>query len=190
MRIDVARSDRPEYAGVERASQPDAIASLYRENFQFVWRSLRRLGVADRSLDDAVQDVFLVAHRKLSEYEGRASHRGWLFGIARHMAREYRRRDGRLALDELALSRAAGPTRDIPELRRQVDLLDHLLSALQEDQRAVFVMAEIEGFSAPEIAEVLGIKLNTAYSRLRLARSRFERALSRHRKQTASEVKP
>ena len=155
-----------------------AIAELYREHFQFVWRSLRRLGVRDSSVEDAVQDVFLVAHRKLHTFEGRSSFKVWLFAIGIRVAAEHRRRDARLLLDPAASP--VGPHLDRTlELRRRVDLLDRLLDELSDEQREVFVMAEIEQFSAPEIAEALGQKLNTVYSRLRLARARFERALAR-----------
>jgi RNA polymerase sigma-70 factor, ECF subfamily len=158
------------------------IAALYREHFQFVWRSLRRLGVHPNSVDDAVQDVFLVAHRKLEQFEGRSTHRVWLFAIAIRVAAEHRRRDGRWTLDDSADGVGAHPEATL-EMRRRVRLLDRLLESLSEDQRAVFVMAEIEGFSAPEIADALGTKLNTVYSRLRLGRQQFERALSRHRRE-------
>lgn len=161
------------------------IAALYAEHFKFVWRSLRRLGVRASSVDDAVQDVFLVAHRKLLEFEGRSSHRVWLFAIALRVAREHRRRDARLDLDEAAVVAAHASDSDTLELRRRVRLLDSLLEALSSEQREVFVMAEVEGFSAPEIAEVLDVKLNTVYSRLRLARRQFERALERHKLQSA-----
>jgi RNA polymerase sigma-70 factor, ECF subfamily len=164
----------------ERAHLP--IEALYREHFQFIWRSLRRLGVRDSSVADAVQDVFLVAHRKLDGFEGRSSHRVWLFAIAIRVAAEYRRRDGRLQLDENATG-VAKQLETTLELRRRVHLLDTLLGTLSDPQREVFVMAEVEGFSVPEIAEALGEKLNTIYSRLRLGRARFERALARHQRE-------
>ena len=161
-------------------SRAPAMAGLYREHFQFMWRSLRRLGVRPSSIEDAVQDVFLVVHRKLDLYEGRASFKVWLFAIAIRVAAEHRRRDGRLLLNPDAT--AIGPHLDRTlELRRRVDLLDRILEELSDEQREVFVMAEIEQFSAPEIAEAIGQKLNTVYSRLRLARTRFERSLARHR---------
>src|SRR5262245_49057181 len=157
------------------------IEALYREHFQFVWRCLRRLGVHPNSVDDAVQDVFLVAHRKLEDSEGRSSQRGWLFAIASRVAKEHRRRDGKLRLDEHAADAVLVHPDKTLEMRRRVRLLDELLGVLSDSQREVFVMAEVEGFSAPEIAEALGIHLNTVYSRLRLARLRFERAVARQR---------
>ena len=164
--------------------QRPQIEAIYRENYQFVWRCLRRLGVHPNSVDDAVQDVFLVAHRKLTESAERTSLRGWLFAIASRVAKEHRRRDGRLCLDErVADSARVHPDKTL-ELRGRVRQLDELLATLSDPQREVFVMAEVEGFSAPEIAEGLGIHLNTVYSRLRLARQRFERALQRQRQRS------
>lgn len=171
--------------GIECARADDAalalgVEALYRQHFSFVWRSLRRLGVRPSSLEDAVQDVFLVAHRKLHAFEHRSTHKAWLFAIAARVAAEHRRRDGRLHLDPDATLATAHPEKTLA-LRQQVDRLDRILDTLVDEQRVVFVMAEIEQFSAPEIAEVLSVKLNTVYSRLRLARSHFERALARQR---------
>ena len=171
----------PALAAAPAAHAAQSIDTLYREHFSFVWRSLRRLGVRPSSVDDALQDVFLVAHRKLGGFEGRSSHRVWLFAIGLRVAAEYRRRDGRLLLDNTAASLASHDDKTL-ELRGRVQLLDSLLSVLSDEQRAVFVMADVEGFSAPEIAEALGEKLNTVYSRLRLGRQRFEDALARHRR--------
>jgi len=155
------------------------IADLYRDNFQYVWRCLRRLGVHQSSVDDAAQDVFLVAPRKLDSFEGRSSHKVWLFAIALRVAKEHRRRDTRLELDPDALGVATHPDTTL-DLRQRANLLDRILDCLNDEQREVFVMAEIEQWSAPEIAAALSLKLNTVYSRLRLARAQFERALARH----------
>lgn len=177
---------RKEVRGLALPAPRTPLEALYREHFQFVWRSVRRLGVRESSVEDALQDVFLVAHRKLDQFEGRCSFRGWLFAISVRVAAEYRRRDGRLLLDPDAVLATAHLDQTL-ELRRRVTLLDQLLDTLPDEQRQVFVMAEIEQFSAPEIAEALDEKLNTIYSRLRLARQRFERALAR--KRTELEVK-
>lgn len=158
-----------------------AVAALYREHFRFVWRSLRRLGVRASSQEDALQEVFLVAHRKLAAFEGRSSHRAWLFGIALHVAREHRRRDARLTLLDPNDPEPRAPERNELDVRARIRMLDELLSTLSEEQREVFVMAEIEGFTAPELEAALGVPLNTVYSRLRLARAHFQRALARRR---------
>jgi RNA polymerase sigma-70 factor (ECF subfamily) len=173
----------PNHASSPRAEPP--VAGLYREHFRFIWRGLRRLGVHESSLDDAVQEVFLIAHRKLPEFEGRSSHRVWLFAIALRVAREHRRRNGRLQFDDEAVTRFRAEGKDVVALRARVRLLDTLLATLSDEQREVFVMTEIEGFSAPELASALELNLNTVYSRLRLARARFDRALARQRRRDA-----
>ena len=99
---------------------------------------------------------------------------------APRVAREHRRRDARLQLDPDAVAVTAHLDRTL-EQRQRVALHDRMLDCLSEEQREVFVMAEIEQWSAPEIAATLSVKLNTVYSRLRLARAQFERALARHR---------
>ncbi len=157
--------------------------ALYEEYFNFVWRSLRRLGVGAASLDDAVQDVFVVVHRRLAEFEGRSSIKTWLFGITLRVAQEHRRRlrrkEGSLEpLDDGFVDAAPGPLEEA-EKAEAVRVLDAILATLDDDKRAVFILAELEQMTAPEIAESLGINANTVYSRLRAARQAFETAMSR-----------
>lgn len=156
--------------------------SVYEEHFDFVWRSLRRLGVPVSALDDAAQEVFIVAFRRAGEFEGRSTLKTWLFGIAWNVARRASRgearREGELP-EQLADSRRN--QEDAVSRAEAVRTVYEILDGLDEDKRAVFVMAELEEMSAPEIAEVTGAPLNTVYSRLRAARSEFEAALRRHR---------
>jgi RNA polymerase sigma-70 factor (ECF subfamily) len=150
-----------------------------------VWRSLRRLGVADPQLDDAVQDVFLVVYRRLADFEGRSSVRTWLFGIALRVAKDYRRTATRRPEAPLSAEPQTNVTspQDAAEVAEQVALLHALLEKLDDDKRAAFILAELEGMSGPELAEALGVPLDTAYSRLRAARTMFNQALARHRAQ-------
>jgi RNA polymerase sigma-70 factor (ECF subfamily) len=164
---------------------------IYDELFEFVWRSARRLGVHEASVDDVAQDVFLVVHRRLDAFEGRSSIKTWLFGITLRVVSDWRRtkrRKGGLlelpAEDRLASS-ATGPDGDL-EREQSARLLQALLSELDDDKREVFVMVELDELSAPEVAAVLQIPLNTVYSRLRVAREEFERALGRHRAKEVS----
>ena len=160
---------------------------IYDEYFEFVWRSVRRLGVAESQLDDAVQDVFLVVHRRLSDFEGRSSVRTWLFGIALRVARGHRRRAARKGTEPLMheVIDPHGRRPDDETARNQgLRLVYQLLDELDDDKRAVFVSAELEQMTAPEIADALGVKLNTVYSRLRAARKNFEEALKRHHART------
>jgi RNA polymerase sigma-70 factor (ECF subfamily) len=168
-------------AAGERRGPPDFDA-VYEAHFQFVWRSLRRLGVAGESLDDALQDVFLAVHRRLHEFEARSSIKTWLFGFALRVARDHRRRATRKGgLEPLtgSLADAAPGPHEQLEQAESLRLIDAVLGELDDAKREVFIMGEIEQMSAPEIAEVLGLNLNTVYSRLRLARRAFEIALER-----------
>jgi RNA polymerase sigma-70 factor (ECF subfamily) len=143
---------------------------------------LRRLGVAAAQLDDATQDVFVVAYRRLAEFDGR-SLRGWLYAIALRVASDYRRGAARrqsLPLPESFPTPAPDPER-ASELNESVRLLERLLAELDAAKRTVFVLGELEELSAPEIAEALGVNLNTIYARLRAARSEFAAALKRQR---------
>lgn len=157
---------------------------IYEEHFPFVWKSLRRLGVREDDAADAAQEVFLVVYRKLPEFEGRSRITTWLFGICLRVARDR----GRLAHhrreiggDDELLERAEGSS-DVSaeaERREAVALLETLLDGLEFDQRAVFTLFELEGLGGEEIAELLQLPLGTVYSRLRLARESFQRAVSR-----------
>jgi RNA polymerase sigma-70 factor (ECF subfamily) len=177
----------PEAAG----AAPCAFEDLYNEHVDFVWRSLRRLGVSEAGIDDAVQDVFLVVHRRLGEFEGRSSLKTWLFGIVLRVARTQRRSVRRKSPCERAPGLLAdpenveGPRAERPDTMTEqseaVRVLYSLLDELGDDKREVFVLAELEQMTAPEIAEALGANVNSVYSRLRAARQEFEKAVLRHR---------
>jgi RNA polymerase sigma-70 factor, ECF subfamily len=171
-------------ARAETREQPE-FESIYSDSFSAVWRTLRRLGVTPAQLDDAAQDVFVVVHRRLPEFDGR-SLRGWLYAIAVRVASDYRRSAilrRTLPLSDSLVDPALDPGRT-NELRESVRLLHALLEELPEPKRTVFVLGELEELSVPEIAEALGENLNTVYSRLRAARTEFEAALHRHRLRT------
>ncbi|MCA9556552.1 MAG: RNA polymerase sigma factor [Myxococcales bacterium] len=170
----------------ESASRPASAAAfeaLYDEHFDFVWRSVRRLGMDEASVDDAVQDVFVVAFRRMADFEQRSSFKTWLFGISLRVVRSHRRTARRRPTDPLLAEPAAGGPGPLEgaERRQAVEVLDQILDQMDDDKRAVFVMAELEGLTAPEIAEATETKLNTVYSRLRAARKIFEDGVKRHR---------
>jgi RNA polymerase sigma-70 factor (ECF subfamily) len=176
-------------AGADRARAPLGIAlsfeEIYRDHFAFVWRSAKRLGVGEASLDDVVQEVFVVVHRRLTDFEGRSSLRTWLFGITLRIARDHRRSAARKqvggAVDPDAVGTlSAGPS-ESAERAEAVRLLHALLDELDDDRREIFVMTELEQLPIPEVAQALGLNVNTAYARLRAARQAFEAALARHR---------
>jgi RNA polymerase sigma-70 factor (ECF subfamily) len=164
--------------------------AAYRQYFASVWRVLRRLGVAEAQLDDAAQDVFVVVHRRLGEFEARGTPRSWLYAIALRVASEYRRRAVRRRAEPLTehADQRPSPGQQV-ELRESVRLLHALLAELDDDKRTVFVLAELEQLSVPEIATALGANINTIYTRLRAARRRFEAALHRHRARNGGDAR-
>lgn len=153
-----------------------AFDRLYAEHFDFVWRTLQRLGVRPPGLDDAAQDVFIVALRRQGEFRQQSSYRTWLFGIASNVAHEHRRKQVRAAavdpISDAERSREPSPLEQASSAEL-LGVIDRFLASLDEAKRDVFILAELEQFSAPEIAAALGIKLNTVYSRLRAARQAF-----------------
>lgn len=161
-----------------------SFAQVYEEHFAFVWRSARRLGVPEASLDDVVQDVFVTVYRRLPAFEGRSQLKTWIFGILRHTVGDFRRTLRRKPTEameqELPDAHAGGP-HEAAARREGVKLLDSVLGELSEELREVFVLAELEQLSAPEVAAALTLNVNTVYSRLRTARAEFEAALKRLR---------
>ena len=157
-----------------------SLAEVYRAHAGFVWRVVRRLGVAEEALEDVVHDVFLVVHRRLGEYDGRAALTTWLFGIARGVASNHRRGQAR-SLRKLSVAPGPTPGPD-PEVRteqaRAAAFVREFLAGLAEDRRLLFELADLEGLKVPEIAEMLGLNLNTAYARLRAVREQLSRALA------------
>lgn len=165
-------------AGAE--SLPD-LSTLFRTHFDFVWRVARSLGVPDGAIDDAVQDVFLTVHRRLSEFEGRSSLRTWIYAITYRTAQNHRRRVQRLRCDPLLdepIAELPGPNEELEQARAGRFVMQ-FLDTVSADKRDVFVLCVLEELSAPEVAEILGVKLNTVYSRLRLVRADFRTALER-----------
>lgn len=161
--------------------------SIYEAYFDFVWKNLRRLGVEESSVDDAAHDVFIVVHRQLSRFDGR-SHKSWLFAIAQRVAWHYRRSHARRRTDPLEDHAPIADSATSPDVchdqRQASALVQQLLEQLPDDRRAVFVLSELEQMTMPQIAQVLAIPLNTAYSRLRLARRDFSAALHRLEQRT------
>jgi RNA polymerase sigma-70 factor, ECF subfamily len=169
---------------------------VYEAEFPFVWRNVRSLGIAPSSVEDVVQDVFVVVHRRLAEFDGtRASIRTWLFGILRRTVADHRRtrrrkpahfgtQEGDAEVETLTDGTGLGPHESAARAEA-VRVLSQMLDALDDDKREVFVLAELEQMSVPEIAEAIEINVNTAYARLRAARKEFEDAVQRHRAKDA-----
>lgn len=150
--------------------------TLYHAHVDALWRFLERLGVPSRHLEDATQDTFVVAHRQLAGFRGESTVKTWLHGIAIKVAKDYRRRERRKGgWEELAvtLPDPSSSPHDAAARREELDLVLGLLDALDEDRRTVFVLVELEGFTAPEVAELTQTNVNTVSTRLRAARLRF-----------------
>ena len=166
----------------ERAAADERFRALYAASFAFVWRNLRRLGVAPAGLDDAAQDVFLVVHRRLGEVPAEKVE-PWLFGVVRKVAAAHRRSVARRGADPLdaagePVEASAGPAERYEQAEAS-RLVHAILGKLSDEQREVFVLAELEQMAAPEIAAAIGAPVNTVYSRLRAARAAFEKAAAR-----------
>jgi RNA polymerase sigma-70 factor, ECF subfamily len=161
---------------------------VYEDFFDFVYRNARRLGVPLSAADDVVQEVFVVLHRRLAEYDGRATLQSWIFGILANSVRDYRRSFRRKqaplvrAEDDAQLGPASSSAS--PELRTQLKqdlaLLMKLLDDLPEAQRELIVLADLEQMNVPEICQCIGGNSHTVYSRLRVARENLKAKLARH----------
>ena len=183
----------PAWTG-RHATERLSFAVVYEAEFDFVFRTVRRLGVAESAAEDVAQEVFVVVHKSLARFEGRSAIRTWLFGIARNVAYRHRRALGRRIpaapgqewAVEAAHDETARSAHDLAERSEAARVIDALLESMDDEKREAFVLVELEEMSMPEVAEALGINVNTAYTRLRAARKQFEEALARHRARTAT----
>ncbi|MHB8419923.1 MAG: RNA polymerase sigma factor [Myxococcales bacterium] len=167
---------KPESAGLA----PEQFPALYEAALPYVWKSLLRLGVAEADAADLAHEVFITAYRALGDFDTSRPVRPWLFGIAVRVTANYRRlaRHAREIPDQDADAADGAPDPEGQAMASQDrELVLAALDRLSADQRAVFVMHEIDEHAMPEIAEALGVPLNTAYSRLRLARAAFASAV-------------
>lgn len=189
---DAFAADAPAPTPPDSAARPAgglvSFERIYEDHFDFVWRNARRLGVAEASVDDAVQETFLVLHRRLCDFEGKSSLRTWIFRILVKVAADHRRlvrrksphARGETVDADLVAEEGKDPHQQTEHVEG-VRLLHLLLDELDDERRAILVMAELEQMTVPEIALALGANLNTVYARLRTARHDFEAAAQRHR---------
>lgn len=175
--------DRASHEGVE----PRAFRALFEAQVDFVMRLVRRFGGPEIDADCAAQDVFLVIHRQLPGFEGRAELRTWIYRICCNVAAEHRRRAQRRARLERALSLvafwrepAALPNAEV-ELRDEVLAAQASLSKLSAPKREVFILCELEELTSEEAAEVLGVPAATVRTRLHHARKALLRAAAKQR---------
>jgi RNA polymerase sigma-70 factor (ECF subfamily) len=169
-----ARSDSP-----VQELQPPKFQVVYAQHAAFVFRVLRGMGVPDGFVEDALQDVFMVVLRRLPEFDGRHALRTWLFEIALRVASDHRRKHKRRHYHEPLsddLAHAAATPAEESERAETTRAVMSTLERLSEDKRMVLVLADLEGLSAPEIAELARLPLSNVYTRLRRARIAFSEA--------------
>jgi RNA polymerase sigma-70 factor (ECF subfamily) len=150
--------------------------ALYRAHFNFVWRTLRRLGVPESALDDAAQEVFVVVHRRFADLVPDSSPKAWLYAIAQRVAsdqrRSVRRKGNLLPLHGDMLARDRNPLESAIQSQAN-DLVLEFLESLDPDRRTAFILVELEQMSAPEVARIAAANLNTIYYRISSARKAF-----------------
>jgi len=158
-----------------------AFEALYATELAWVYRTLRRLGGRPADLEDLTHDVFVAAYRALARFDPSRPVRPWLFGIAFRVVSDYRSRarffrESSLGELEPASDPDTSPESALADAESRALVL-RALDTLPLDQRAVFVASEIDETSIADLAEHLGLSVNTLYSRLRLARARFAAAV-------------
>jgi len=167
-------------------SPPESPGADFDEVFEaysyFVWCVLGKLGVRSADVPDVCQDVFVVVHRRLGDFDGRTSIRSWIYGICVRTASDYRRRmrarreHGTFPVPEQSV--LPGQVEQL-ERRRACDFLQQVLDDLDEERRAVFVLYELEELTMNEVADAVSCPLQTAYSRLYSARDAVKAAFRR-----------
>jgi RNA polymerase sigma-70 factor (ECF subfamily) len=199
---------------VEAAAHPWTFDAVYHAYAPFVWRNARRLGVAYGSVEDVMQEVFLVVYRRLPEFEERASAasadsagsatslssmKAWLSAILIRVVRAHRRGARRKDSagenappspepDSLVDRRSPSPL-EAAERDEAVQELYAILSRMNEERREVLVLSELEELTAPEIALALQVNVNTVSWRLRTARQEFERMVVKRRAAEARQAR-
>jgi len=161
---------------------------VFRQHVDQVCRALRTMGVPPQQVDDAAQEVFLVVHDKLAEFEGRSKLSTWIYAITHRVGANYRakaRRQPRLASLEdthLASSGVASPGSPEQALsgKEAARFVEQFCSQLEDGMRDVFVLCLLEGQPHVDVAALLGLNVNTVYSRVRLLRDELRTALARH----------
>lgn len=159
-----------------RHASVEPVAELFAEHGDLVYRTLQYLGVPSASVDDALQDVFITAHRRWDSFDGRCKARTWLYGIARRVAWRYRRNHAHRGARFVLTDRPAEGVDEPFERAHARRSVQALIEGLDEPKRAAFVLVEVEGFTAAEAAQLLEVPLGTVYSRVRAAWSRLRDA--------------
>jgi RNA polymerase sigma-70 factor (ECF subfamily) len=172
---------------------PDDFQTIYRENYPAIWRFVLHLGIRKSDVPDVTHNVFLIAYRKLPEFEHRSSMRTWLCGIALRVARDVKKSAAfrlEVSENELSASETASAQGSVEALDHdgQLALARRLPEALPAEQREVFVLHELEQMTGPEIATLMSTSIGTVRSRLRRAREAFQKRLAELRQRGCLDV--
>jgi len=173
-------------SGSDPHELPAPLARLYEEHFDFVWRNARRLGVPAANAEDVAQDVFLIVHRRLTDFRG-GRLRPWIFGILSRVVHDYHRSHRRKAARWMPLLHDPAPSAEQApqgpgewaERAERARLVESLLDRLDEEQRSLIVLGVLEQWSLRELADYYHCNLHTVYARLRSAKLTLERAYRR-----------
>jgi RNA polymerase sigma-70 factor (ECF subfamily) len=164
---------------------PERFDRIYRDFFDDVGRWIRALGGPEAEREDLLQDVFLIVHRRLPEFDGQ-NLPGWLFQITRRRVRDFRRLRwfrlflGNSPVEDSIASPLVGPDALLGN-KQTAEILARLLSTLPEHQRVAFVLFEIEGYSGEEIARIQRVPVNTVWARIHKARAKLAARATRRR---------
>lgn len=177
------RTDSPRT--VRAPADPQRVRKLVEGYFDFIWRTVRRLGVPESAADDATQKVFLIASQKMGLIPAETE-RSFLFGIALRVAaaerRSLRRRPDAHAIEDPSAADVPDglpPPDELVERHRARAALDSVLQEIPVDLGVVFILAELEEMTTPSIAELLRLPVGTVASRLRRSRELFDAAVNR-----------
>lgn len=170
--------------GAATRAPSDQLDGFYRAHASFVWRTVRYLGVAPADAEDVVHEVFVIVARRLDDYDPAYPERAWISGIARRVVMHHHRGAGRrsrkhAALEAPAPVEAGSLPDEVVSQKQAASFLEAFLDELDAERREVFVLAELQGLAAKSIADIVGCKVNTVYSRLRSARQAFQRKVER-----------
>jgi RNA polymerase sigma-70 factor (ECF subfamily) len=167
------------------SSRKERFRRLYADELRYIWSSLQRLGVPPRDLEDVAHETLLSVYRRLADYDETRPLRPWLFGFLYRTAADYRKRMHRrheVGVDEGELDEipdhAPSAEQELAQDQARA-LVANALRSMPIERSAVFVMMDIDGQSAPEVVDALGIPLNTVYSRIRVAREEFASTVRR-----------
>lgn len=154
---------------------------IYDQYFPFVWRCVRAEGVSPAHLPDLVQEVFIIVHRRMGDFENRSTPRTWLYSICRKVAANHRRGLRRKG-DGVELPPSLPSSHPTPietaQRAQAARFVEEFTSSLNDAKRPVFILCLMEGMSVPEASEALGVNPNTVYSRLRAVKQEFREAIA------------